>query len=47
MLLNASRVLVSGDLDGTNALNEAFAAKFTNPHVQNVPDAQSYPVENM
>ena len=47
MLLNASRVLVSGDLDRANALNEAFAAKFTNPHVQNVPDAQSYPVENM
>ena len=38
---------MSDDLERADALNEAFAAKFSNPRVQNLPHATSYPVDNM
>ena len=38
---------MSCDQGRANALNEAFAAKFAQPHVHSLPHASSYPIDNI
>ena len=45
VLYNSERAFVSDDLDRADLLNEAFAAKFTDPHVQSFPDTPACPVQ--
>ena len=47
VLFNSDHELVSDDQGRANALNEAFAAKFTQPHAHSLPDASSYAIDNM
>ena len=47
VLYNRDRELVSDDVHRVNALNEAFAAEFTNPDVNSPPHATSYPIDIM
>ena len=47
VLYNSNRELVSDDVDRANALNEAFAAKFTNPIINSPPHVTSYPIDIM
>ena len=44
VLYDSERGLVADDTDRAQLLNVAFAAKFSNPHVHNFPDAPDYPI---
>ena len=47
VLYSSDRALVSDDLDRADSLNNAFAAKFTDPLVRSFPEAPAYPIETM
>ena len=45
VLYNSMREPVSDDLGRADLLNKAFAARFTDPRVQDFPDAPTYPID--
>ena len=47
VLYSHAHELVSDDEARANVLNEAFAAKFTDPHVDGAPRAPDYPVDTL
>ena len=47
VLYDSNRTLVSDDQARADSLNEAFAAKFSDPGVCSFPDAPTYPIDAM